>query len=103
MQLTTTTDVENFPGFPDGVTGQELTDRFRLQSLRFNTEIRTETIKRVDLSSRPFKLWSEDADAPIAAESVIIATGATAKRLAIPGEEQYWQAGISACAGFTSN
>lgn len=101
-QLTTTTDVENFPGFPDGIGGTELTERFRKQSLRFGTEIVTETINKVDFSARPFKAWSEDSDgsddAAILAHSVIIATGATAKRLHIAGEDQYWQSGISACA-----
>ncbi|ORX83044.1 thioredoxin reductase [Anaeromyces robustus] len=101
-QLTTTTEVENYPGFPKGIMGQELCQNFRDQSEHFGTEIVTETITRVDLSQRPFKLWKEyadtDNDEPVLAESVIIATGATAKRLGIPGEEKYWQAGISACA-----
>ncbi|KAL2916981.1 thioredoxin-disulfide reductase [Polyrhizophydium stewartii] len=99
-QLTTTTDVENFPGFPDGIMGSELTDRFRAQSLRFNTTIHTETISKVDLSQRPFRLWveSRESEQPILAKSIIVATGATAKRLHIPGEDKYWQAGISACA-----
>ncbi|PVV03549.1 hypothetical protein BB560_001968 [Smittium megazygosporum] len=99
-QLTTTTDVENFPGFPDGIGGIELTDKLREQSLRFGTKIFTETIHKVDFSSRPFKLWreytkEEDFDT---ADSVIIATGATALRLGINGEEEYWQRGMSACA-----
>jgi len=101
-QLTTTTEVENYPGFPKGIMGPDLCQNFRDQSERFGTEIISETISRVDLSQRPFKLWKEyadsDADEPILADSVIIATGATAKRLGIPGEEKYWQAGISACA-----
>ncbi|KAJ3238343.1 thioredoxin-disulfide reductase [Chytriomyces hyalinus] len=100
-QLTTTTDVENFPGFPDGMGGQELMDQMRKQSLKFGTTIVTETISKVDLKQRPFKLWREgyetDADV-ILADSVVIATGATAKRLYITGEETFWQAGISACA-----
>ncbi|KND01480.1 thioredoxin-disulfide reductase [Spizellomyces punctatus DAOM BR117] len=99
-QLTTTTDVENYPGFPEGISGTDLMDRFRQQSARFGTKIHTETISKVDLSSRPFKLWVENKEdqEPILARSVIIATGATAKRMRIPGEETYWQAGISACA-----
>jgi len=101
-QLTTTTEVENYPGFPKGIMGPDLCQNFRDQSERFGTEIISETISRVDLSQRPFKLWKEfadsDADEPVLAESLIIATGATAKRLNIPGEEKYWQAGISACA-----
>lgn len=99
-QLTTTTEIENFPGFPQGLTGSELMDRMREQSVKFGTEIITETISKVDLSSRPFKLWTEfneDQD-PITTDSIILATGASAKRLHLPGEETYWQQGISACA-----
>lgn len=99
-QLTTTTEVENFPGFPDGISGPELMERMRKQSLRFGTTIITETISKVDFTSRPFKLWREgfENDEPILTHSVIIATGATAKRLNIKGEDLYWQKGISACA-----
>lgn len=99
-QLTTTTDIENFPGFPEGISGTGLMDNMRQQSERFGTEIITETISKVDLSSRPFKLWTEwneDAE-PITTDAVIIATGASAKRMNIPGEDTYWQQGISACA-----
>ncbi len=99
-QLTTTTEVENYPGFPEGISGPELTDHFRAQSLRFGTVIHTETISQVDLSKRPFQLWREgmENEPPVLASSIIIATGATAKRLNLPGEETYWQNGISACA-----
>lgn len=99
-QLTTTTDVENYPGFPSGIMGPEMMDRFRAQSVRFNTVIHTETIDKVDLTSRPIKLWAENRhdEPPILASSIIISTGATAKRMGIPGETEYWQAGISACA-----
>jgi len=99
-QLTTTTDVENFPGFPDGISGIELTDNFRKQSHRFGTQIITETISKVDFSSRPFKLWTEGKEdkSPILSHAVIIATGATAKKLLLPGEEKYWNRGVSACA-----
>ena len=99
-QLTTTTEVENYPGFPDSVGGSELMDKMRAQSVRFGTDIRTETIAKVDLSSRPFKLWPQFAEEepPILAKTVVLATGASAKRMHLPGEETYWQNGISACA-----
>lgn len=89
--------VENFPGFPGGILGPELMDKFRDQSIRFGTRVVTETVSRVDLSSRPFKYWSDDPE-PNTADAIIIATGASAKRLGLKGEDLYWQSGISACA-----
>jgi len=95
-QLTTTTEVENYPGFPEGIQGPELMDRMRAQSERHGTRIKTETIESVDFSARPFRVSSSATD--YYAQTVIVATGATAKRLDLPGEDRYWQKGISACA-----
>lgn len=95
-QLTTTTEVENYPGFPEGISGPELMTQMRAQSVKHGARIKTETIERVDLSSRPFLVAT--ATDEYHAEALIIATGATARRLSLPGEELYWQKGISACA-----
>jgi len=97
-QLTTTTDVENFPGFPEGIGGPELTERFRAQSARFGTVIHTETVTKVDLSRRPFRYATDEREGE--AWTLIIATGATAKRDDVPGagDGELWQKGVSACA-----
>jgi thioredoxin reductase (NADPH) len=95
-QLTTTTEIENFPGFIS-IGGPELMHHMREQSVHCGTRIRTETVAKVDFSARPFKITSEEGDT-ILAKTVILATGATAKRMHVPGEEKLWQAGISACA-----
>jgi len=95
-QLTTTTDVENYPGFPKGISGPELMEAMRAQSERFGTRIFTETVDKVDLSKPPFRVVTGERE--VTAHSLIIATGATAKRLFVPGEDKLWQAGISACA-----
>lgn len=95
-QLMTTTDVENFPGFPQGIMGPALMDLIKRQSERCGAELHTEDVTFVDLSSRPFKVGS--AYRTVETHSVIIATGATAQRLNLPSEPQFWNKGISACA-----
>lgn len=93
--------VENYPGFPDGIQGPALMENFRSQSIRFGTEVITETISKLDLSVRPFRYWHNRPDGSEevgTADCLIIATGASAKRLHLEGEEIYWQSGISACA-----
>ncbi len=95
-QLTTTTDVENYPGFPDGVNGPELMQLFRKQSERFGTEMVQEDVTAADFSQRPFVLKSENRE--VRAHAVIISTGATAKRMGVPNEEKMWNNGMSACA-----
>ena len=94
-QLTTTTEVENYPGFLE-ISGPVLMDKMRQQSLHCGARIITETIDKVDLSQRPFKVWA--AGVMYQANSLIVATGATAKRMHLPGEDSLWQKGISACA-----
>lgn len=95
-QLTITTEVENYPGFADGVQGPEMMEIFRKQAQRFGARSIFETIEKVDLSERPFKLKSDRAE--YSCDALIIATGATAKLLGIESEKKYWGAGISACA-----
>jgi thioredoxin reductase (NADPH) len=98
-QLMFTTDVENYPGFPTGVTGQDLMERFRQQAEHQGTEIITADVQKVDLSSRPFKVWvGEDENVLHLAESIIIATGARANYLGLPSEELLKNRGVSACA-----
>ena len=98
--LQTTTDLENFPGFPQGINGLAFTELLSEQSKRFGTEVVTKTISKVDLSQRPFRLWAEgeEGGAPILAKTLIIATGAVPKQLDVPGSQTYWQKGLSTCA-----
>ena len=96
-QLTTTTDVENFPGYPSGITGPEMMEDLKKQAERFGTDVRFGMATAADLSSSPYKI-TIDNEKVIEAETVIISTGATAKYLGIPDEQKYSGSGVSACA-----
>ncbi len=96
-QLTTTTEVENFPGYPDGVTGPEMMEDFLRQAKRFGTDVRIGIATSADFSAKPLKV-TFDGSVEIIADTVIIATGATAKYLGIPAETKYAGMGVSACA-----
>lgn len=95
-QLMTTTEVENYPGYPDGVTGPVMMEEFKRQAMRFGTRVESKTVTKVDFSKRPFTI--ECGDESYHTKSVIIATGATAKYLGLPSEEKYMNMGVSACA-----
>jgi len=96
-QLTITTDVENYPGYPDGIQGPEMMEHFRKQAARFGTDIRWSYVSSVDFSKSPFKIIVEEKEALIA-DSIIIATGASAKWLGLPSEQRLNGFGVSACA-----
>jgi thioredoxin reductase (NADPH) len=96
-QLTTTTEVENFPGYPEGTMGPEMMEDFKKQAERFHTDVRWGMITEIDLSKRPFKAKADDGKT-IEAETVIISTGATARWLGLPSEAEYNGYGVSACA-----
>lgn len=97
-QLTTTTDVENFPGFPDGIMGYELMENMKKQSTRFGTRVFSETVTEINLKSRPFEVKTDNQT--MKAHTLIISTGATARRMDIKGagDDELWNRGISACA-----
>lgn len=97
-QLTITTEVENFPGYPEGVEPFQMMDDMRRQAERFGTEVRAGMVTKVDFSCQPKKVWVEEQEEPIEADSVIIATGASAKWLGIQSEQDYKGMGVSACA-----
>lgn len=96
-QLTTTTEVENFPGYPDGTTGNEMMDDLRRQAVRFGADVHSAMITEIDLDNRPFVAKGDDGSTVIA-DTVIISTGASAKYLGLPDEEKYKGLGVSACA-----
>lgn len=96
-QLTTTTEVENFPGFPEGIDANELMDNMRQQAERFGTEIVSNVVTKTDFSTRPYKVWLDDGQ-EVQANTIIIATGASAKYLGLPDEQKYMGQGVSACA-----
>jgi thioredoxin reductase (NADPH) len=95
-QLMITTDVENYPGYANGVMGPEMMAEFRRQAERFGTEFITDDVTRIDLSERPFRVWVEDTE--YRAKTVVIATGASARWLGLAGEQTYQGRGVSACA-----
>jgi thioredoxin reductase (NADPH) len=97
-QLMLTSDVENYPGYKDGVVGPDMMDDFEAQAARFGAKMRPENVERVDLSERPFKLWAEGEEEPVLARAVVIATGAKARWLGLPGEQRLMGRGVSGCA-----
>jgi len=98
-QLMLTTDVENFPGFPDAITGPDLMMKMREQALRFGADLRVEKVHKLDTTVRPFRAWlAGDEEPSITAEAVILATGARSLMLNVPGEERYLSHGLSTCA-----
>jgi thioredoxin reductase (NADPH) len=97
-QLMLTSDVENYPGYKDGVQGPDMMDEFEQQAARFGAEMRPDNVEKVDLSERPFRLWAEGEEEPVLARTVVIATGAQAKWLGLESEERLFGKGVSGCA-----
>jgi thioredoxin reductase (NADPH) len=98
-QLMLTTDIENFPGFPEAITGPELMANMRAQAERFGADLRVDKVQRLDVSARPFRAWLSGDEAPsITADAVILATGAQSLMLNVPGEERLLSHGLSTCA-----
>ncbi len=97
-QLTTTTEIDNFPGYPTGISGTEMMADLRAQAQRFGTDVRSGYITKVDLSKRPFKVEINDGEATLLAETIIVSTGATARYLGLPSEQALIGSGVSACA-----
>lgn len=97
-QLMTTTDVENYPGFPDGISGPLMMESFKKQAIKFGTKVFSEDVISVDLSVHPYKVFGKEST--VEADSIILATGATANRLDIPGtrDDEFWNRGVTACA-----
>jgi len=96
-QLTITTEVENYPGYPDGIQGPEMMEEFRKQAERFDTKVHYEMIEKVDFTGPVHKLWTQSGQ-EIQTHSVVISTGASAKWLGLPSEEKLMNKGVSACA-----
>lgn len=97
-QLTTTTEIENFPGYPEGITGSAMMEDLKKQAQRFGTEVRFGVITKLDLSARPFAVEVDGGTNTLLAEAVIVATGASAKYLGLPSEQRFRGMGVSACA-----
>lgn len=98
-QLMLTTDIENFPGFPEALSGPELMGRMRAQAERFGADLRVSKVQRLDTSVRPFRAWlTDDVEPSITADAVIVATGARSLMMGVPGEERLMSHGLSTCA-----